>query len=185
MPLYIALFVWTALVLERGWLNDALYYCFFIAIWMFIYHHTVNHIIIKVPALLNPFTKEEEDEHKEETPELNPKESNHFFPFAEKMDLYMRTEELYLNPKLTIEELANAIGTNRTYLSNYLNNQLNSNFYEYVNAYRIKKASAMLISDDIENLEIIAEKCGFNSLSTFRRAFIKETGKTPLQYRKK
>jgi len=35
-----------------------------------------------------------------------------------------------------------------------------------------------------ENLDALAETCGFNSLSTFRRAFIKATGKTLLQYKK-
>ena len=157
------------------------------AIWMFIYHRTLNHVVIEVPYLLNPFTTEEDDEKNEyndATPELKQDESNNRFPFAQKLDSYMEKEKLYLNPQLTIMELANCIGTNRTYLSDYLNNQLNTNFYEYVNAFRIKKACSMLMSDNIENLETIAETCGFNSLSTFRRAFIKETGHTPLQYKK-
>jgi AraC-like DNA-binding protein len=187
LPLYIALFFWTILVWERSWLNDAISYCFFVGIWMFVYYRTVNHVVVEVPYLLNPFTKEEDDEKNENNnaaPDLKQNESKNYFPFAQKLDAYMEKEKLYLDPQLTIMELASAIGTNRTYLSDYLNKQLNTNFYEYVNAFRIKKACSMLILNDIEKLEIIAEECGFNSISTFRRAFIKETGKTPLQYKK-
>ncbi|MDR0811873.1 MAG: helix-turn-helix domain-containing protein, partial [Paludibacter sp.] len=90
---------------------------------------------------------------------------------------------LYLNPTLTIEELTNAVGTNRTYLSNYLHKELNTNFYEYVNFFRIKKVCEMILVDETKKIEIIAEACGFNSISTFRRAFVKQTGKTPSEYK--
>lgn len=46
-------------------------------------------------------------------------------------------EKVYLNLKLNIVELAMAVGTNRTYISNYINQQLHTTFYEYVNKWRL------------------------------------------------
>ncbi len=179
-PLYLALFIWTFIIWEPSWLGDAFYYFFIVVIWMFIYYYTLNHAVVEVPYLLNPFAKEGDVQPAD--PDRS--ESNNYFPFIQKLNICMEQEKLYLNPKLTITELATAIGTNRTYLSEYLNKELNTNFYEYINAFRVKEACSMLLSDTIENIEIIAETCGFNSLSTFRRSFLKETGKTPLQYKK-
>ena len=98
----------------------------------------------------------------------------------------MIDDKLYLNPKLTISDVANFIGTNRTYLSHYINNTLQTNFYDYINNYRIENASKSLLTyvNPILTIEEVAEKSGFNSTSTFRRAFLKNTGMTPLQFRK-
>lgn len=98
----------------------------------------------------------------------------------------MENERMFLNPKLTLTEVATAIGTNRTYLSEYLNNDLRlMTFYEYVNGFRIKEACALLSSDERRTLMEIAELSGFNSLSTFNRAFVKSIGETPARYLKK
>ncbi len=182
IPLYFALFIWNFIIWKPSWMGDAFYYFFIVVIWTFIYHYTSKHAVVEVPDLLNPFSKK--GEILPEPVDLAENEEINRFPFAQKIDLYMNNEKLYLNPKLTITELASELGTNRTYLSDYLNNQLNTNFYEYVNDFRVKEACMMLISGTTENLEIIAETCGFNSLSTFRRSFVKKMGKTPLQYKK-
>lgn len=69
--------------------------------------------------------------------------------------------------------------------SEYLNNDLDTTFYEYVNGFRIKEACALLSSDERRTLMEIAELSGFNSLSTFNRAFVKSIGETPARYLKK
>lgn len=99
-------------------------------------------------------------------------------------DIYKAFEEdkIYLNPKLRLSDLAARIGTNRTYMSQYFNHTCEQSFYEYVNNYRVRH-SMNLLSDTDYTLEIIAEMSGFNSLSTFRRAFIQKNGCSPQQYR--
>lgn len=99
-------------------------------------------------------------------------------------DIYKAFEEdrIYLNPKLRLSDLAARIGTNRTYMSQYFNHKCEQSFYEYVNNYRVRH-SMVLLSDTDYTLEIIAEMSGFNSLSTFRRAFILQNGCSPQQYR--
>ncbi len=184
-PLYLALFTWTLIIWEPSWLGDAFYYIFIVIIWMFIFHYVVKHAVVEVPNMLNPFIKETKSQQTDSMDIINDLERENKFAFGHKLNLCMEKEMMYLDAKLTITDLAIAIGTNRTYLSDYLNKQLDTNFYEYINIYRIKRACAMLESDCAENIEVIAEACGFNSLSTFRRSFLKETGETPLQYKKK
>ena len=100
-----------------------------------------------------------------------------------KLQQCMMKERLYLNPTLRITDVATAIGTNRTYLSDYLNKKLCITFPEYVNHYRVLEACDILVGENNILLEEVAEQSGFNSLSTFHRSFMKVMKITPLQYR--
>lgn len=102
--------------------------------------------------------------------------------FAERMHLLFEKEHVYLNPRLRLSELASMLGTNRTYLSQYFNQSCGSTFYDFVNDYRIHYAKILLHSTD-DTLETIAMKAGFNSLSTFRRAFVQREGKSAMEFR--
>jgi len=103
--------------------------------------------------------------------------------FEKKLEKCMTEGRLYLNPKLTISDVAAAIGSNRTYLSDYLNKKLGVTFYEYVNRYRVMEACDILVDENNHLLKEVAEQSGFNSLSTFHRSFLKVMKITPLQYR--
>lgn len=100
------------------------------------------------------------------------------FHFAQALHDTFELGHIYLNPTLNINGLAQQLGTNRTYLSNYLNQQLHTSFYEYVNGWRVKHAQQLLATTALP-LEDVASQSGFNSLSSFRRYFKKATGKTP------
>lgn len=102
--------------------------------------------------------------------------------FAERMYLLFEKEHVYLNPRLRLSELAMLLGTNRTYLSQYFNQNCESTFYDFVNDYRIHHAKLLLHSTD-DTLETIAMNSGFNSLSTFRRAFVQREGMCPIEFR--
>lgn len=102
--------------------------------------------------------------------------------FAERMYLLFEKEHVYLNPRLRLSELAIVLGTNRTYLSQYFNQNCESTFYDFVNDYRIHHAKLLLHSTD-DTLETIAMNSGFNSLSTFRRAFVQREGMSPIEFR--
>ena len=87
---------------------------------------------------------------------------------------------------LPLAELAAELGTNRTTLSSYINSSLGTTFYDYVNSSRLEYTEKLLSDPDAKySVEQLAELSGFNSLSTFRRAFGKKYGMSPQQYRER
>jgi AraC-like DNA-binding protein len=99
---------------------------------------------------------------------------------------YMETEKPYLNPALSVRNLAEEIKMNSRDLSILINQNLNQHFFDFVNEYRIKQAMKILKNPSKKEftvLEILYE-VGFNSKSSFNTAFKKHTGITPTQYRK-
>ena len=102
---------------------------------------------------------------------------------AGRLEQLMEDERLYLNPDLTMADLTARLGTNRTYLSEYLSTELNTTFYDYINRLRIERSVIpMMQTDCILSLESIAAEAGFKSITTFRRAFRKQTGVLPSEY---
>lgn len=104
----------------------------------------------------------------------------------EKLTTYMETEKPYLNPSLSIRNLAEEIEMNSRNVSLLINQNLNQHFFDFVNEYRIKEAMAILKNpnkNEFTVLEILYE-VGFNSKSSFNTAFKKHTGLTPTEYRK-
>lgn len=97
------------------------------------------------------------------------------------LDKKMRDEKLYLQKDMSIQKAAEIIGTNRTYLSRAINNNAGINFSTYINNFRIKEAIELVKSgtQDKFKIEGIAEQCGFNSRSSFIKAFESYTGVTP------
>lgn len=103
--------------------------------------------------------------------------------FSAEVEALFVEKKLHRHHDLSVSQLAREIGTNRSYLSAWLNNTLGTNFCDFVNGYRIADAEAMLAGGDCSmTQDEIATTVGFNSLSTFRRAFIKKHGITPRQY---
>lgn len=98
-------------------------------------------------------------------------------------DLF-ENQKIYLDPKLKLSDVAMRVGTNRTYLSRFFNQENGKTFYDYVNNYRVKYAE-QLLSSTKDPLSFIAEKAGFNSPSTFRRVFASVYGCSPQEYRRR
>ena len=104
---------------------------------------------------------------------------------ASQLPKTMEEKKLYLNPKLSIVDIAVALGTNKTYLSDYLNNTLKLTFNDFVNQFRVKEACRIIDSmtaSDKRNMIDVATKSGFNSISSFNRYFSKIQGTSPRQY---
>ncbi|MFC4477640.1 helix-turn-helix domain-containing protein [Flavobacterium chungangensis] len=98
---------------------------------------------------------------------------------------YMTEKEPFLDPSLTIQELANQISIPVRDLSILINHHIDQHFFDFVNEYRIQKAMQIL-RDQSKNqltvLEILYE-VGFNSKSSFNTSFKKYTNLTPTAYR--
>ena len=103
--------------------------------------------------------------------------------FSAGLDQLAADGELYQNPNLTLTDLAYKLKTNRTYLSNYFANVLHTSFYDYVNSRRVERSVAMMSEHPEYTLEHISQLSGFNSVSTFRRAFRKFKGHNPSKFK--
>lgn len=102
----------------------------------------------------------------------------------EKLIFLMETEHLYRNADLSLNELAEKLDSNTTYVSKVINDLADSNFTTFINRYRIEEACKLLSDPHSAHLSIegIAYTVGFHSKSAFNGAFKKNTGKTPSEY---
>ena len=100
---------------------------------------------------------------------------------------HMEKAEPYLNASLTIYQLARELSMSVQELSTLINHSLHQHFFDFVNEYRIKKATDLLKDPEKQKLTIleILYEVGFNSKSSFNTVFKKFTGSTPTEYRKK
>ncbi len=89
--------------------------------------------------------------------------------------------ELYKNPDLKITDIAHLAGSNRTYISYILNEELNVNFCNWINNYRIAYAKEIMENTEYNHPAIseIAEMSGFSSKSVFYRVFKETYGISP------
>ncbi len=103
--------------------------------------------------------------------------------FDKRFDALFTHDRIYLNPLLTIDQLARAIGSNRTYTSNYINQNLGTNFYSYVNSWRVRHAAQLLNDTDL-GIEEVALQSGFNSITSFRKYFRNVFGCSASEFKK-
>jgi AraC-like DNA-binding protein len=98
---------------------------------------------------------------------------------------YMIQKEPYLDPSLTIQDLANQIEIPVRDLSVLINHKMDQHFFDFVNEYRIQKAMDILKDQSKSNLTVleILYEVGFNSKSSFNTSFKKYTNLTPTAYR--
>ena len=89
----------------------------------------------------------------------------------------------YRTPGVTIDEAAHEMGTNRSYLSRYLNEVRHMTFYSWVAQMRISEACEILLNDHDVSIEQVASQVGFTSLSTFSSTFKKVMGESPVKWR--
>lgn len=104
---------------------------------------------------------------------------------ARKVSHLLENEAVFLEPDLSLQKLADRLGTTRHKLSVVINERLGGTFFQVVAAYRVRKAADEL-RDPANSAKTIAEialGCGFNSLSSFNAAFRAQFGKTPREYR--
>lgn len=93
----------------------------------------------------------------------------------------MENEQPYLNPDLTLRDLAELIDLPPNYLSQLLNEGIKKNFSEFVNSYRVNTFKKKVMNPENQHISMlgIAYDSGFNSKSSFNTFFKRITGITP------
>lgn len=96
----------------------------------------------------------------------------------------MEAQKPYLNKKLLKTELAEMMGISNPELARLLNERIGMNFFEFVNYYRVMEFVALAKTDKRKDLTFygLAQEAGFNSKTTFNKAFKKLIGSSPSEY---
>ena len=94
----------------------------------------------------------------------------------------MAEKQLFLQQGFNINELAVAVESNRTYVSEAINKHFGRTFSDYVNHYRVEYAQNLLHAGTY-TIGDIASMAGFSSIESFRRNFKNETGMAPSQWK--
>lgn len=120
-------------------------------------------------------------------------ENKHYEPMLTEVDInqycvrleaLMKESKPYLNPKLTINDLADQMGLHSKVLSYIINKGTQMTFFNFINTYRVSEVKSRLNDPRFKHLTLLGVglDCGFNSKSAFNDVFKKLTGLTPSAY---
>ncbi len=96
-----------------------------------------------------------------------------------KLISYLEDEKPFLNKELTMDQVADRLSTNKTYLSKIINVEMGRNFRDLINYYRVKEAIRFFNENEALSIKELQEMAGFNNTSSFTSAFKVNTGSTP------
>jgi len=130
-------------------------------------------VVAAAPTLVGPPSPEAAARPAVLPPEL--------LPWRDKLLALMTTEQPWLEPELTLTELAQRLRTNPGVLSKVINMGCGQNFNDFVNTYRVAEARRKLADPRFGHYSLVgvALESGFNSKSTFNRVFKKLLGQAP------
>lgn len=141
-------------------------------------------LVLNIFAPLQPIdTEMVEPEH-----DVDPKyarsamTADHASKLAARIDTAMKQDALYLDPCLSLQKLSQHVGALPNQVSQTLNQSIGANFFDYVAKWRIEASKPLIIAGEVSVLDVALE-VGFNSRSTFYKAFSRETGLTPKGFR--
>lgn len=101
----------------------------------------------------------------------------------DRLDDLMRDEALYRDSEISLASVAGRLDITPHQFSQFLNERMNTGFWDYVNRLRITEARTLLRDSPEVSIISICFRVGFNSKSSFNAAFKKMTGCTPREYR--
>lgn len=148
---------------------------------LWLYRKVYRSKMILVKQLMEK--KREQDLSAEHTPPNNEwdEEWEKQYRLVVKLQVLMKSERPYLNPKLNLQQMAELLDTNRTYLSRAINTVLETNFSGFINAYRVSEAARLITEGFVvtHTMEALAISSGFANRAVFNAVFKKTTGVTP------
>lgn len=102
---------------------------------------------------------------------------------ANTLSTAMVEKELFRDEDLSLNSLSTAASVSENYISETLSQFMKTNFFQFVNRYRVEEAKNLLKNTDML-VSSVAYEVGFKSKSTFNSAFKNIAGSTPTAYRK-
>lgn len=107
---------------------------------------------------------------------------NFSLELKEELQQIMRQDKPYLNSGYRLQDLAERLNISRHHCSQVINEHFDSNFFNFINQYRIEEAKTMLKKESSANVSDVMFACGFNNRASFYSAFKKFTGTTPKSF---
>jgi AraC-like DNA-binding protein len=104
----------------------------------------------------------------------------------QKLSLHMAENKPYLDENLSLATLAQQLDLTSNQLSQIINQKTSSNFFNFINSYRVEAVKVRLKDPAFAHYSILAigYDCGFQSKSSFNKIFKQMVGKTPLEFQK-
>ena len=173
------------------WLSDAINNIGTIILWSILITYAERHHVLYIvssdkAAMLSSNLHKAEEIYIKDDPPATARvviDKDTAQSIGERFNHCMATDKMYLKPALTLD-----IGTNKSYLSCYLNNYVGATFYDYINELRIKEACRII--DEMKqqgqkpSMASVATICGFSSQAAFNRCFRRVARMTPSAYYK-
>jgi AraC-like DNA-binding protein len=95
----------------------------------------------------------------------------------------MQTEKPHLNSEINLSSLSEQLNLSRHHLSQIINENFNTNFFDFINQYRIREARSIIKENPEISISEIIYTVGFSNRVSFNKAFKKHTGLTPSQFK--
>ena len=133
----------------------------------------------KIDDLLPSDTKEEYETSQASQALPSVQENWSKDPLLEGFQREVIKKKMFLKPGLSLQDVADVLDSNKTYVSKLVNNAYNLGFPELLNILRIDYAEQYLLIHQTAKQTELAEACGFVSASSFNSVFKKITGVTP------
>lgn len=95
----------------------------------------------------------------------------------------IRYMQEHLDKEISLNILADEFHLSSQYISQLFKSEIGVNFLAYLTSIRMERAKKLLLATSLSIGEI-SEKCGYADYRVFTKAFKKEEGSTPSQYRR-
>ncbi|MBS9463037.1 helix-turn-helix transcriptional regulator [Flagellimonas sp. 389] len=181
--LLIFVLLWSISFISASFLGIIFTYLNYVTMWISIpiFVYIVGYFSLRQPEIFRiPVPAKE----KSEKQRLKPDEIQ---KLQKRLHYFISEEKVFLRPDLTLKGLAEKMNTTRNNLSWLLNQTYQISFYDYINRFRIEEFLIKINREEhlSHTLLALAMDVGFNSKSTFNKAFKNEVGQTPSEYIKK
>lgn len=190
-------------MLTSSYTCNILYNLYIAVLGGYIFYNSLLHQVIKQklklrvyqetlsPLPVNNLNQQQESKSEKDVVEkevlINGKKSSKVYLTPQKINeinQLLQTPEFIYDQKIKLEQFAQRVAVNSTYLNRYFNQEYGCSFLQYLTSLRIEQAE-MLLRDSNAEIGDICYNTGFNSPSAFHKAFKNRYGCSPSEWRRR